>query len=64
MRLKIVIILFILGTTSVGFAWIMQCFICVQMYGVVFKQVFIPHWSSWFYLGIIPTFIGCFLVKE
>lgn len=64
MRYIIAIILMILGVMSVCFAEIMQCVICVQMYGVVFKQVFIPHWSAWFFLGVIPMLVAHILAKD
>lgn len=58
MKIIIAVILFVLGFLSLVFACIMQCVVSVQMFGVVLKQVFIPHWSAWFFFGAIPMLIG------
>lgn len=58
MKFWIGIILCLLGLGFIICAVIWQQVLCYQMFGVVFKQVFIPHWSAWLYLGVIPSCIG------
>ena len=52
------IILCFLGLGCVCCAVVWQLVLCYQMFGAVFQKVFIPHWSAFFYLGIIPLCIG------
>lgn len=63
MKINIAYILILIGLFCILFAEIMQCVVCVQMYGVIFKQVFIPHWSAWFFLGFIPIITGYTIIK-
>lgn len=60
MKFWIGIILVILGLGCVVTAIVWQQVLCYQMFGVVFNtdNMFIPHWSALFYLGIIPVIIG------
>ena len=58
MRFVIGVILLLIGLGCVVAGAIWQQVLCYQMFGVIFQKVFIPHWSAWFYLGIIPLCIG------
>ena len=58
MKFWIGIILCFIGLGCVGCAVVLQQVLCYQMFGVVFQKVFIPHWSAWLYLGIIPFCAG------
>ena len=58
MKFWIGIILCLLGLGCVVCALVWQQVLCYQMFGVVFQEVFIPHWSAWLYLGIIPFCSG------
>ena len=63
MKFWIEIILCLLGLGCVSCAVVWQQVLCYQMFGVVFQKVFIPHWSAWFYLGIIPLCAGWVMVN-
>ena len=52
----LIIFFLVLGCIICGAVW--QQVLCYQMFGVVFQKVFIPHWSAWLYLGIIPFCSG------
>ena len=56
------IALFIIGIGCIITATVCQQILIYQKFGVIFGgdnfTIFIPHWSAWFYLGIIPTFLG------
>lgn len=56
--------LVVLGVISIIIAVIWQQVLCFQQFGVIFDEVFIPHWSALFYLGVIPIGIGYFIAKE
>jgi len=56
-------ILLFVGFGCVLFAVIEQQIVCYQMFGAVFKQVFIPHWSAWFYFGTVPMFVGYVMLR-
>lgn len=51
-------ILLLFGMICLAIGGILQQVLCYQMFGAIFKQIFIPHWSALFYLGIIPMAIG------
>lgn len=54
----------IIGTASVLFATIYQSILCYQRFGIIISEnLFMPHWSAWFYLGGIPLVIGGTMVK-
>ena len=58
MKFWIGIILCFIGLGCMGCAVVWQQVLCYQMFGVIFQKVFIPHWSTLLYLGIIPLCIG------
>lgn len=59
MRFVIGVILFLIGFGCIIAGAIWQQVLCYEMFGVIFKQVFIPHYSAWLYLlGAIPMFVG------
>lgn len=64
-KIKFIIslILFIIGILSIIFALIMQAVLCYQKFGAVFENSFIPHWSAYFFFGVIPLFLS-FLIIE
>ena len=58
MKFWIGIVLCLLGIGCLIFAAVWQQVLCYQMFGFIFKELIIPHWSAWFYLGIIPLCVG------
>ena len=56
------IFLTLIGIVCVIIAIVWQQILIYQKYGFLFGSdgfsIFIPHWSAWFYLGIIPFLIG------
>lgn len=62
MRRVIGFILIILGLACCLVAFICQQVICYQTFGAIFEQVFIPHWSAWFYLGAVPLTSGSLMI--
>lgn len=58
MRFVIGVILFLIGMGCVVAGAIWQQVLCYQMFGAIFEQVFIPHWSALLYLGAIPMIVG------
>lgn len=46
------------GFCSILAAAIWQQVLCYQMFGAIFDSVFIPHYSAFLYLGIIPATVG------
>ena len=58
MRFVIGVILLLIGLGCVVAGVIWQQVLCYQMFGVVFQEVFIPHYSAWLYLGVIPMIVG------
>lgn len=43
------------------FAFVMQFIVQIQVYGAVFKHItFVPHWSAWFFFGLIPMSYECY----
>lgn len=55
-------ILAILGCVCVISAFVIQIAVSLELYGVAFHSIIIKHWSLWLYLGIIPMFIGYFIM--
>ncbi len=53
-----------LGLISIVVAIVWQQVLCFQRFGVIFDEIFIPHWSALFYLGAIPALIGYFIAKN
>ena len=63
------ILLIILLAVSVGcvlYASIMQRILCYQKFGVIFTSddIFIPHESAWFFLGLLGIFPASKLWEE
>lgn len=59
--LYILAILFLIGGIAcVAYAGVMQMILCYQKFGVIIssEHFFIPHWSAWFYSGIVPMITG------
>lgn len=56
------IVLILIGSACVIAALIWQQVLCYQMFGAIFDQVFIPHYSAWLYCGGVPVIAGLFLV--
>lgn len=56
--------LVIFGLICIVIAIVWQQVLCFQKFGVIFDEIFIPHWSAFFYLGVIPGAIGYFIAKE
>lgn len=53
----------ILSALASVFAGVMQIVLSYQLFGV-FVEAFIPHWSCWFFFGIITAFLGVLLLME
>lgn len=58
MRFAIGVILLLFGLCCVATAVIWQQVLCYQIFGAIFSNIFIPHYSAWLYLGGIPMIIG------
>lgn len=58
MRFWLAVILGVIGIGCILTAVIWQQVLCYQTFGVIFDEVFIPHWSALFYLGVIPLFVA------
>lgn len=58
------IALIMLGLASFIIAIVWQQVLCFQRFGAIFDEVFIPHWSAFFYLGFIPMGIGYVLAND
>ena len=63
MRSKLLFILAILfligGFGCVVYAGVMQMILCYQKFGaIITENLFIPHWSAWFYFGAVPMITG------
>lgn len=58
----IIAIPLIIGIVCVGFACVMQTVLMYERYGVIFntEAVFIPHWSAWFFLGVVGAIPATF----
>lgn len=58
------IVLFLIGAAAVIYAQVMQCILSYHKFGVIISEhIFIPHWSAWFYFGIIPTAVAAIMMK-
>lgn len=64
MKFWIGLIIFFLGLGCILCGAIWQQVLCYQKFGVIFKEIFIPHWSAFFYLGVIPMIAGWIIVNE
>lgn len=64
MKFWIGALLTLIGMGCAVCAIVWQQILCYQTFGVVFEKVFIPHWSAWFYLGIIPVAIGSVMMNS
>ena len=64
MKLWVGFALAMLGVASIITAIVWQQVLCFQRFGVIFNEVFIPHWSALLYLGIIPIGIGYFIARK
>lgn len=58
MRFVVGVILLLIGICCVVAGAIWQQILCYQMFGAMFENVFIPHWSALLYLGVIPMIVG------
>ena len=64
MRLVSGLILCILSILLILFAFIGQQIVIYQQLGIIlFGEMLIPHWTAWFYLGVIPGIIGYFILR-
>lgn len=68
-RILVIIIgatLIFVGLASIITAVIWQQILIYQKYGVLFDgdgfNIFIPHWSTCYYLGIIPLLVGYLII--
>ena len=68
-RILVIIIgatLIFAGLASIITAVIWQQILIYQKYRVLFGgdgfNIFIPHWSAWSYLGIIPLIVGYLII--
>lgn len=56
------IVFLVIGIACIIMATVWQQILIYQKFGVIFGgdnfTIFIPHWSAWFYLGVIPVFLG------
>lgn len=64
MKYVIALILIIAGGLSVLMGGIAQAVLCYQKFGALFEEVFIPHVSALLYLGVIPMFIGAWMLND
>jgi len=60
LRIAFGVLLLLIGIGCILYAGIMQMVLCYQKFGVIIssEHFFIPHWSAWFYFGIIPFATG------
>lgn len=65
MRLVLWATLLVLGIASIVFASVYQCTLAYDKFGaIIMKNLFIPHWSAWFFLvGIVLTSIGWLFIQ-
>lgn len=54
--------LFIIGLALIITATVFQSVLSYEKFGaIITKNIFIPHWSAWFYLGGLPLGVGYFM---
>lgn len=64
MKFWIGLALCLIGVICVICGCVWQQILCYQMFGFIFDKLFIPHWSAWFYLGMIPIIIGWIMANN
>lgn len=58
MRFVIGVILLLIGLGCIVAGAIWQQILCYEMFGAIFEEVFIPHWSALLFLGVVPMVVG------
>lgn len=59
LRIVLGVSLLLIGISCILYAEIMQMVLCYQKFGaIITENLFIPHWSAWFYFGAVPMITG------